>query len=186
MLMNPVTATILEILKYILPALIVLLTSYLVVAKFLISDTKRKQIALLRETQDVSHRLRLQAYERLTLFVERIHPRNLPGRTYVPGMSAAEFAAAMSLTIQTEWEHNLSQQIYVSRQVWETVRGVKEQELNMIHQLSGTLKPEATAADLNRRMVDAVLGESGELPTEIALQIIHDEARKVLSLGAVG
>lgn len=184
--MNPVTATVLEILKYTLPAVVVLLTSYLVVAKFLVSDTQRKQIALLRETQDVSHRLRLQAYERLTLFLERIHPRNLPGRVYATGMTASEFSAAMVLTIQTEWEHNLSQQIYVSRQVWETVRGVKEQELNMINQLTAQLKPEATAADLHRRMVDAVLSESGELPTEVALQIVHDEARKVLSLGAVG
>ncbi len=184
--MNPVIATLLEILKYTLPAIVVLLTSYLVVNKFLISDTQRKQIALLRETQDVSHRLRLQAYERLTLYLERIHPRNLTARTYATGMNAAEFAAAMNLTIQTEWEHNISQQIYVSRQVWETVRGVKEQELNMINQLAGTLKPEATAADLNRRLVEAVLSEPGELPTEVALQIVHEEARKVLSLGAVG
>ncbi len=184
--MNPITTTLLELLKYTVPALVVLLTSYLVVNKFLVSDTQRKQISLLRETQDVSHRLRLQAYERLTLFLERIHPRNLTARVYVTGMSAPEFAAAMNLTIQTEWEHNISQQIYVSRQVWETIRGVKEQELNMINQLAAQLKPEATAADLNRRMVEAVLSEPDELPTEVALQIVHDEARKVLSLGAVG
>ncbi len=184
--MNPTIATLLELLKYVLPSLIVLLATYLIVNKFLVSETQRKQIALLRETQDVSHRLRLQAYERLVLFLERIHPRNLPGRVYVPGMTAAELQSAMNLTIQTEWEHNLSQQIYVSRQVWETVRGVKEQEMNMINQMAAQQKPDATAADLHRRMVDAVLSEPGALPTEVALEIIHDEARKVLSLGAVG
>lgn len=184
--MNPITTSLLELLKYTVPAIVVLLTSYLVVNKFLVSDTQRKQIALLRETQDVSYRLRLQAYERLTLFLERIHPRNLTARVYATGMTAPEFASAMNITIQTEWEHNISQQIYVSRQVWETIRGVKEQELNMINQLASQLKPEATAADLNRRMVEAVLSEPGELPTEVALQIVHDEARKVLSMGAVG
>ena len=184
--MNPAVASLLELLKYTVPALLVLLSSYLIIRKFLVSELQRKQIALLRESGDVSHRLRLQAYERLTLLLERIHPRNLPGRVYAPGMTAGEFQAALLLTIQTEWEHNLSQQIYVSRQVWETVRGVKEQEMNMINQLAAQLPAEASAADLHRRMVDAVLSEPGELPTEVALHIIHDEARKVLALGAVG
>jgi hypothetical protein len=184
--MNPAIVSLLEILKYTVPALVVLLSSYLIVKKFLVSEIQRKQIALLREGQDVTQRLRLQAYERLVLLMERIHPRNLTSRVYEPGMTAAELQAALTLTIRTEWEHNLSQQIYVSRQVWETVRGVKEQEIHMVNQLAGQLKPEATAADLHRRIVDAILSESGELPTEVALQIINDEARKVLSLGAVG
>ena len=70
-------ATILEILKYILPSIIVLLSSYLIVQKFLVSELKRKQLALLQDTQDTTLRLRLQAYERLTLFVERISARAL-------------------------------------------------------------------------------------------------------------
>jgi hypothetical protein len=184
--MNPIVATLLEVLKYTLPALIVLVTSYLIVKKFLVTELQRKQIALLRESQDVTQRMRLQAYERLILFTERIHPRNLPGRIYEKSMSAAEFAGAMQFTIRSEWEHNVSQQLYVSRQVWETLRGVKEQEIHMISQLASQLPEGAPAADLLRRMVDAVLSESGELPAEVAQQIIHEEARKILTLGAVG
>ena len=184
--MNPIVATLLEVLKYTLPALIVLIASYLIVKKFLVTELQRKQIALLRESQDVTQRMRLQAYERLILFTERIHPRNLPGRIYEKSMSAAEFAGAMQFTIRSEWEHNVSQQLYVSRQVWETLRGVKEQEIHMINQLASQLPEGASAADLHRRMVDAVLSESGELPAEVAQQIIHEEARKILTLGAIG
>ncbi len=184
--MNSTVVTLLEILKYTLPALIVLAASYLIVKKFLVTELQRKQIALLRESQDVTQRLRLQAYERLVLFTERIHPRNLPGRVYETGMSAAELAATMQFAIRTEWEHNVSQQLYVSRQAWETLRGVKEQEIHMIGQMAAQMPEGAAGGDLHRRMVEAVLSESGELPTEVALQILHEEARKVLSLGAVG
>ncbi len=184
--MSPIVATLLELLKYTIPALVVLVACTLIVKRFTVSELQRKQIALLREGQDVSLRLRLQAYERLVLFLERIHPRSLISRVYETGMTAKEFQAALLVTVNTEWEHNLSQQLYVSRQVWETVRTVKEQELHMVNQLAAQLKPEATAADLHRRIADAILSEPSEMPTEVALQIIHDEARKVLSLGAAG
>lgn len=182
--MNPVVSTLLEIAKYLLPAIVVLLSSYLIVQKFLINDLKRKQIALLRETADTTLRLRLQAYERLALFMERVHPRNLIPRVYVPGMTVQDLRTACQVTINTEFEHNLSQQLYVSRHVWETCKGVKEQELNMIHQLAQQFQPDAPAAELHRKVNEFVLSNDAPPPTEVALQIISEEARTVLSLGA--
>lgn len=182
--MSPIVATLLEILKYLLPSVVVLISSYLIVKKFLVTDLQRKQVALLHETADTTIRLRLQAYERLVLFIERIHPRNLVPRVYVPGMTVAELRAVLQVTINTEYEHNLSQQLYVSRGVWETVKGVKEQELNMMHQLASQLPQDAPATELHRRITEFVLSNDDELPTEVARQIISEEARKVLSLGA--
>jgi hypothetical protein len=184
--MNPYLATILEILKYTIPALIVLISSYLIVQKFLVSQVQRKQLALLRENNDVTLRLRLQAYERLVVFLERIQPRNLIPRLYHPEMSAKELQQALIVQINSEFEHNLSQQIYVSTQVWDTVKNVKEQEINMISQLSQQLKPDATAKDLHARIVDYVVTVEGDMPTDVALQVIHDEARKVLHYGHAG
>ncbi len=184
--MNPYLATILEILKYTIPALIVLISSYLIVQKFLVSQVQRKQLALLRDNNDVTLRLRLQAYERLVVFLERIQPRNLIPRLYHPEMSAKELQQALIVQINSEFEHNLSQQIYVSTQVWDTVKNVKEQEINMISQLSQQLKPDATAKDLHARIVDYVVTVEGDMPTDVALEVIHDEARKVLHYGHAG
>lgn len=175
-------ATLLDILKYTIPALIVLITSYLIVQKFLVTQLQRKQIALLHDTQDATIRLRLQAYERLVIFVERMHPRQLIPRLYEQGMTVADLQQAIMFNIRTEFEHNLSQQIYVSKQVWETVKNVKEQELNMVIQMAQQLQPDAPAKELHMRMADYLLSTE-EVPVEVALQIINDEAKRVLSYG---
>jgi hypothetical protein len=178
--------TLLEILKYTLPALIVLMACYLIVQKFLISETQRKQLALFQDAQDTTLRLRLQAYERLVLFIERITPRQLIPRIYDPAMTVQDLQQAIVISIRTEFEHNLSQQIYVSQNVWETVKNVKEQEINMVHHISQSLKPDAPAKDLHSRILDYVLkAKEEELPTDVALHIINNEVRTVLSYGAM-
>ena len=177
--------TLLEILKYTLPAVVVLLACTLIVRRFLLTELKEKQIAMLRENQGPTVRLRLQAYERLALFLERIHPRQLAPRVYQTGMTVAELQATIIFNIRTEFEHNLSQQIYVSKPIWDTVRGVKEQEMNMVNSIAAQLDPNADAKELHKRTVDYILTLEGDLPIDIALQMINDEAKTVLSYGAM-
>jgi hypothetical protein len=176
--------TVLEICKYTIPSLIVLASSYLIVQKFLISQNQRKQLALFKDSQDITLRLRLQAYERLVLFIERINPRQIIPRLYDPSMTVQDLQQALVITIRSEYEHNLSQQIYVSKNVWETVKNVKEQEINMVHHISKSLKPDASAKELHARILDYVYKADEELPTDVALHIINDEVRKVLSYGS--
>ncbi len=183
--MDNITATILEILKYTLPALIVLGSSYLIVQKFLLSQNQRKQLALFQDAQDITLRLRLQAYERLVVFIERISPRQLLPRIYDSSMTVRDLQAAISFSIRAEFEHNLSQQIYVSRNVWETVKNVKEQEINMANQVGKTLNPDAPAKELYSRITDIILKTDEQLPTDMALEIINTEVRTVLTYGAM-
>lgn len=177
--------TILEILKYTLPALIVLAASYLIVQKFLVSELRRKQIALLHETQNITIRMRLQAFERLTLLMERVHPRQMMPKVYNSAMTVSVLQQVLVSTIRTEYEHNLSQQVYVSREVWESVKTAIEQEIGMVHQIAQRLSPEAPAKELNHYISDYLVSLDDQVPSEIALRIIHDEARRVLSYGAV-
>lgn len=177
--------TILEILKYTIPSLVAVIGCTLIVRRFLLTDLKEKQIAMLRDNQGPTVKLRLQAYERLALFLERIHPRQLTPRVYQQGMTVAELQANLLFNIRTEFEHNLSQQIYVSKAIWDTVRGVKEQELNMINSIAQQLPHDADAKELHRKMVDYVLSIEGDLPIDVALQMINDEAKTVLSYGAM-
>jgi len=176
----------LELLKYTVPAIVVLLATSLIVRRFLLSETKLKQFEMLRENQESTVRLRLQAYERLVLFVERINPRQLVPRIYQSGMTVADLQAVLIYNIRAEFEHNLSQQIYVSRTVWNAVRQVKEQELNMINSIVQQLNPEDSAKELHKRIVDYVLTLEGELPTDAALQVITEEAKSILQYGAQG
>ena len=181
--MDMMAAT-LEILKYTIPALIVLISSYLIVKKFLVTETQRKQLAIFKDSQDTTLRLKLQAYERLVLFIERISPRQLIPRVYDSSMTVRDLQQMMTYSIKTEFEHNMSQQIYVSNNVWETVKNVKEQELNMINRISQTLDPEAPARDLHARILDVMQKAEEDLPTNVALQIINNEVKQVLSFGS--
>ncbi len=179
-----VVATILDILKYVLPALVVLIATSVIVNKFLISENKRKQMAIFQDAQDITLRLRLQAYERMVLFIERISPRYLIPRVYDPSMTVRDLQVTMTLSIRTEFEHNMSQQIYVSKNVWETVKNVKEQELNMINRVSQSLNPEAHASELHARILEIISKTDAELPTDVALQIINAEVITVMQYGS--
>lgn len=176
---------ILEILKYTLPALVVLIASYLIVQKFLVSELRRKQLALLHETQNITIRMRLQAFERLSLLMERVHPRYMMPKIYNSNMTVSQLQQALVLSIRSEFEHNLSQQVYVSREVWESVKTAIEQELGMIHQIAAQMNADGPAKELHLRISDYLMSQESELPSEIALQIIHDEAKRVLSYGAI-
>lgn len=181
--MNTFLDTLLEILKYTLPSLIMLSITYMIVSKFLTEQTARKQLALFHETQNITIPLRLQAYERLALYIERISPRNLLNRVYQKEMNVAVYEAVLIQSIKAEFDHNLAQQIYVSRGVWETVRGVREQEINIINTMARRLSPDAPAKELHAILMDYVLTVDGEQPTQVALQIITDESRRILSHG---
>lgn len=182
--MNTTIVTILEILKYVVPSLIVLVATNMVVRRFLDSQFRQKQLTMLSGTQETTIRLRLQAYERLALYIERIHPRQLIPRIYQQGMTVVDLQQALMYAINDEFEHNLAQQIYVTRQVWETVRRTKEQEIAMIGQIARNLDPVASGKELHMKIVDYVLTTEGEMPTEIALNLINEEAKRILSYGA--
>lgn len=179
--------TLLEIVKYTVPGLVVLGSSYLIVQKFLVTQTQRKQLAIFQDAQDVTLRLRLQAYERLVMFIERISPMQVVARLYHPSMSVHDLRHAIVTTIRAEFEHNLSQQIYVSKNAWETVKNVKEQEINMVHNISKSLDPDASAKELHGHILDYVnkISGDGELPTEVALHILNEEVKRVLAYGTI-
>lgn len=182
--MDATSSALLEILKYTIPALVVLLAAFLIVNRFLISQTQRQQLKVFQESQDITLRLRLQAYERLTILVERISPRQLMPRFYSSDMTVLDLRTALTFGILGEFEHNLSQQIYVSKNVWETVKGVKEQEISMVNQVAEKMDPSAPAKELYTKIMDYVLSADGQTPTDVALTIINDEVKKVMAYGS--
>lgn len=174
--------TLLDILKYTIPAVIVLIATSIIVNKFLITETRKKQLAIFQDGLQTSLHLRLQAYERLTVFLERINPRAIIPRLYKPGMHVQEFRYVLINAIKQEFEHNLSQQIYVSNNVWNSVAGIKEQEMAMINQIASTLKPDSSAKELHQHILKYIVeSEQEKLPITIGLNIIRNEAKLVLS-----
>jgi hypothetical protein len=173
--------TLLEILKYTLPSIIVLAACYMIIQKFLTNDFQRKQLAVFQDNIKITTPMRMSAYERIILVLERMEVHNLINRFYIPGASATDLQLAMIDSIRGEYEYNLSQQIYISNEAWQTFRTATEQEIAMINGISQKLPQNATAKDLSNALSELSRDQETETPRQIAILTINAEAKKVLT-----
>jgi Na+/H+-translocating membrane pyrophosphatase len=171
---------ILEILKYILPSVVVLIATTMIVNKFLVKEIERKQLSIFAQNSDSAMKLRLQAYERLTIFVERMNAKSLISRYYVQQATAQDVQIAMVQGIRAEYEHNLSQQLYVSHEVWQTITTVMEQEITMINRIGASCEMGAGATEFIKKISEYIVNTESTIPTDIALETLNKEAKRIL------
>lgn len=168
-----------DILKITIPALIVFLTAYLLLRNMLNNaQDKRRQEMVLQNSRTVVP-IRLQAYERIVLFLERTSLESLVVRTNTPGMSAAELHSALLTTIRSEFEHNLSQQIYMSHQAWEVVKNAKSNTIKIINTEFEKTPNTATSLDFSKILLEKVMDLDKE-PTRTAIEYIKNEISRML------
>jgi hypothetical protein len=143
-----------EVLKYVTPALLVL------IAVKVTSDAQHRRAVSEQEARirgEVLHQhlpLRLSAYERAILFLERISPEHLLARISASGKGIDEFRAELVQEIRSEYEHNLAQQLYISPQGWEGLVRAKDEVLGLIHQTAQSLQDEEDARALARKILE--------------------------------
>ncbi len=168
----------LEILKYTLPSIVVFGTAYYLIKMMVDNEQRRRQQDIVMANQKTITPIRLQAYERVVLFLERISPNSLLIRLQKPSMKSRELHKAMLETIRMEFEHNLSQQVYLSNDAWSAVVSAKENMVKLINSIAGNMKKEATAMDLSKKIVE-VLMQVDSTPTSVALEIVKKEFREI-------
>jgi len=129
-----------------------------------------------RETLKVVTPIRLQAYERMALFLERIAPESLVLRCYQPGMDLRLLQGVMTKNIRDEWEHNLSQQVYLSPELWARIREAKDEMVNLVNSSAVTL----TDTDDPTRLAASVFASAaGHSPVDGALDAMHKELNEL-------
>jgi hypothetical protein len=169
----------LELAKYTVPSLIVLITAILVMRSYTRTELTRRRIELRSQHFKDSLPIRMQAYERMVLFLERITPTNLISRVNKQGMSARELHLALLSNIKAEFEHNLSQQLYVSLSVWMMIVQVKEEIVAIINQAAAQLPESATGKDLSRSIIEYFINNEQVMPTQKALDTLKTEVQKI-------
>ena len=120
--------------------------------------------------------IRLQAYERVVLFLERINPSSMVMKANKNGNSAA-LQAELLKVIRTEFEHNLSQQIYMSNKAWENVVKGKEETIKLINVAASTIKPDAPGMEMAQSIIN-VTAHLSSLPTKDAIKYLKKEIGK--------
>lgn len=163
-----------ELLKILIPAALVVYAAYLLVRTFIVRDLELKRMEIRNKSIETVLPLRLQAYERMTLFLERIHPHNLLVRVNPGSIPAREFQQMLLNEIRNEYNHNVSQQVFMSAQVWELIRNAKEDLVLTINESAADLNSEATSMDLSRKIFerfmakpDVIMYAIGQLKQEI-------------------
>ncbi len=124
--------------------------------------------------------LQLQAYERLILLTDRIALPNLVNRVNQQGLSVREMQSLLIQTIKQEFEHNITQQIYVSPEAWEAVRNFKDQNLLIINQVASFLPPDASGMDLNKNLLEMLAQNPRASMQHLVSEALAFEAKKIL------
>jgi hypothetical protein len=168
-----------EILKIILPAGAVFAAAYLIVKKFLENDQKRRETELKKLNQASITPLRLQAYERIVIFLERVSPSNLVVRINKNGMTAQQFHLELIKTVKSEYEHNISQQIYMSAGAWELVKNAKEEIIKLINISSTKVSHDQSSNELAMMVITITSNLGKKLPNDIALDYIKKEVNQI-------
>ena len=168
-----------EILKIILPAGAVFAAAFLIVKKFLDNDQKRRDQEIKKNNQASITPLRLQAYERIVIFLERVNPNTLVVRINKNGMTAHQFHLELIKTVKSEYEHNLSQQIYMSYGAWELVKTTKEEIIKLINITATKVAHDANSNDLAMMILNVTANLGKKLPNDIALEYIKKEVNNL-------
>ena len=171
------TAYIFDLLKIILPALIVAGAIFYLFQQYLEKEQQRRLIELRLQTGREVLPIRLQAYERVILFLERITPNNLLIRLSSAGQTAPDYHRQLLQEIRAEYEHNLSQQLYMSPDAWDQVKQSKENVLTMVNKAYHALPQpqQARATELAKRILETVIANEVD-PTAQALSYVKHEA----------
>ena len=127
-----------------------------------------------------SRQLQLQAYERLILLTERIALPNLIQRLNQPGLEARDMQSLLTQAIRQEFEHNITQQIYVTAEAWDAVRNYKEQNLLIINQVASFLPPESTGVELNKHLLDLLVQNPKASLQNVVSDVLSFEAKKLM------
>lgn len=164
----------------VLPALLVFFTAQYMMKQHIANSVQLVKTEILKTNLNTFTPLKLQAYERIALFLERTSIPALIQSYAQAGQSARGFAAAATHAIKEEYSYNVSQQIYVSTQMWTLVKAIKEQHIQLFQTITASLPAEATAADLSQKLIEFL--QSMEIqPQDRGLEFMKNEI--ALTLG---
>lgn len=148
----------------------------LIVRWFLNYFMLQQRSVIMKEDHKQLLTLRLQAYERLTLFLERIHPESLIIREQQSGMLSTQFHNALLKVLRSEFEHNLAVQIYIPGDTWEMIKSAREQVVKLVNTSASQVAPNAPSIELGRVIIEQGGGDTLRILQKALAKIKEDVA----------
>lgn len=160
-----------EFIKILIPASVVLYGVYLMVRMFIQKEIDLKRLEVRGRSLETILPVRLQAYERMALFLERISPQNLLIRLNTGGMTSKEFHQLLLSEIRNEYNHNVAQQVYMSENVWNLIKNAKEDLIVSINDAAGEMTPNSTSVDLSKKIFEKSLNKQVDAITHALIEL---------------
>lgn len=160
-----------QLFAYMLPTVITGVIAFYFFRLHTNNEEGRRRFLLHKDTQKTTLPIRLQAYERMALFLERISIPSLIVRVSPKSADKASYENLLIKTIETEFDHNLSQQIYLSDECWNVIKAAKSATIQMIRKAAMS---ETDSAD---KLREDVLTETMDKasPSATALSFVKKE-----------
>lgn len=168
---------IVELLSYTIPSVVTGVVAYYFFLNHTKNEERKIRLSLLRENQKQSLPIRLQAFERMALFLERINPSKLVLRITSVNNDINAYSQSLINTIEQEFEHNLAQQIYISDQCWSVITASKNATIHIIKKTAEEATV-TTAQELREALVKSILNNAA--PSATALTFLKDEVRNFI------
>lgn len=146
--------------KILIPASLVLYAAYLFVRSFIQKELDMRKLEVRTRSIETILPNRMQAYERMALFLERISPQNLLIRLNTAAMPSREFHQMLLLEIRNEYNHNVTQQVYMSEEVWNLIKGAKEDLIVTINESANEMPSESSSLDLAKTVFEKTITKS--------------------------
>ncbi len=143
-------------------------------SKYLKYEETRQKLAIDKARLEIVVPARMQAYERIVLFMERTQPENLVRRTLRANISARAFQAELVSTVRGEYEHNISQQIYISLNAWAMVKTATEETIRLVNVAGTKVSANDSATDLAEKIIE-ITSQIGKFPTSMAIDNVKKE-----------
>ena len=167
-----------EILKIAIPSLVVFFTALFVLKTVLQKENENRRLQIVLQNQKIITPLRLQAYERIILFLERISPNSVIMRLQTPNMTVQQLHKEMLVLIRSEFEHNLSQQLYLSVDAWEQIRNAKEKTVKLLNMCLDGMDQNENAIKYSQVIFEKLI-EIEKSPTQEAIDFIKNEIKQL-------
>ena len=159
-------------------AVIVVFGFYLILTNLAEKFFEKQRWDIRGKNTEIVLLLRLQAYERMCLFLERITPNQLLLRTAGSASNALEFQQILLREIREEFNHNLAQQVYMSDEAWEQIKKAVNEVQSLINRAADEVEDEAPANDLGRKILEQVIQQEVQ-PCTQALRVVKEEVQRI-------
>lgn len=137
-----------------LPSIATMVFALVLIYLFITQENRRRQQEIRVKESTELLRLRMQAYERLILLLERLNPESLVLREQRHTLTSMQFQSHLLKMIRQEFDHNLAMQLYVTPNTWDKVKAAREGLIRLINTTANNIKPEAPALELGRFLIE--------------------------------